>query len=153
MINKCVLSHTHTHTHNTQHTVALSPSLALFPTHSYIYTCIGGFTRCKPFEKCDLNEFCCGCDEKSFLPTTPIQLIADDGSAECGKIGRGEGGHPSVEKKDSVQDKLSHKKEQFLPLCNPRMSQAGRWINADSECESKTSKAIKLSVPFAGLLS
>ena len=45
---------------------------------------LGGIEeRCKPFTKCTHKNWCCGCDEKSFVVGTPLPLNVPNGEDKC----------------------------------------------------------------------
>jgi hypothetical protein len=68
----------------------------------------GSESRCKPWTgPCQIKNMCCGCDERSFVIGTPINVTSKDGSDQC----------PNIQK--MKQDENS-----VLPIC-PSMSSAG----------------------------
>eukprot|EP01041_Mallomonas_annulata_P003094 gene3094-6076_t len=75
----------------------------------------GSEDRCVAWTKCTITNFCCGCDEKSFVTNTPIALTVTDGRSKC----------PNIYKNK-------------LPICkaskssSSSSSESGRWIYSHS---------------------
>lgn len=68
----------------------------------------GTESRCRAWTKCSLHANCCGCDEKSMVSTTPMAIVAADGSGKCAAVSA-------------------------LPLCPAGDSRhAGRWIHSSN---------------------
>lgn len=86
-----------------------SPEARLTGIHTVAPIFLGGSEeRCAPWTKCDTGNFCCGCDEKSFVIGTPIKIEVPDGSKDC----------PGIRSKK-------------LPYCMTT-TEAGRWIDTTS---------------------
>lgn len=81
----------------------------------------GSEDRCAPWTRCDSANFCCGCDEKSYVIGTPIKIKVPDGSKEC----------PGVRSKK-------------LPYCTTT-TEPGRWIDTTAPAFKH-----KCNIPFTG---
>lgn len=58
--------------------------LAIYGMHNRGNIYLGGNEgRCRAWSRCVVANSCCGCDKKSFLPTSPIKVEAVDGSSRC----------------------------------------------------------------------
>lgn len=71
----------------------------------------GSEVRCKAWSKCSITNYCCGCDELSFVAKSPYTVVAES-SSDC--------------KSHETQMNMA------LPLCNGKLSPPGRWIQASS---------------------
>lgn len=81
----------------------------------------GSEGRCRAWTNCNTPYYCCGCDEKSFLPTAPISVNVIDGYNRCPNL-------------VSTANGLNSFKQPALPLCT-LLKQAGiidhppgRWL-------------------------
>lgn len=46
----------------------------------WLHVYLGGTeSRCKPFQGCELEKTCCGCDEKPIFPSSPFKIEIEDG--------------------------------------------------------------------------